>query len=139
MTFDGDFDTITGAGLAPLPMQRPIPIWIGGASDAAYRRIGRLADGWFPMLRPGDDLDRALDVVRITAEAAGRDPSTLGMEGRASWIPDDPDRFARQIERWRAAGATHLRIDTMDTGQQSVDDHVTALRRAASPPASPPG
>ena len=139
VTFDGEFDTITAAGLAPLPVQRPIPIWIGGASDAAYRRIGRLADGWFPMLRPGDDLDRALELVRTTAEAAGRDPSAIGMEGRATWSPDDPERFARQIERWRAAGATHLSIDTMCTGQHDVDDHLTALRRAAELAGVAPG
>ncbi len=131
LSFDGEFDTITGAGLAPLPVQRPIPIWIGGASDAAYRRIGRLADGWFPMVRPGDDLDRALDLIRTAAEAAGRDASTLGMEGRASWSPDDPDRFARQVERWRAVGATHISIDTMYTGQGDVDEHLAALGLAA--------
>ena len=53
VTYSGEFDTITGAGLAPLPVQRPIPIWIGGPSPPAYRRIGRLADGWFPQVPPG--------------------------------------------------------------------------------------
>jgi probable F420-dependent oxidoreductase len=131
LTFTGEFDTITGAGLAPLPVQRPIPIWVGGASDAAYRRIGRLADGWFPMVRPGDDLDRALDVIRTSASDAGRDASALGMEGRAAWSPDDPERVARQIDRWRAVGATHLSIDTMRLGLPTVDDHLAALARTA--------
>jgi probable F420-dependent oxidoreductase len=131
LSFDGQFDTVTGAGLAPLPIQRPIPIWIGGASDPAYRRIGRLADGWFPMVRPGDDLDRALEAIRTAATAAGRDPAAIGMEGRVSWSPDDPDRFARQVQRWRDAGATHLGIDTMYTGQNDVDDHLAALTAAA--------
>jgi probable F420-dependent oxidoreductase len=131
VTFEGAFDRVTGAGLAPLPVQRPIPIWIGGSSEAAYRRMGQLADGWFPQVRPGDDLDRALDVIGSSATAAGRDPSTIGMEGRASWSPDDQDRFGRQVERWRAAGATHLSIDTMYTGQDGVDSHLDALARAA--------
>src|SRR5260221_5410331 len=43
VTYAGTFDTVTGAGIAPLPIQRPISIWIGGISDPAYRRIGRLA------------------------------------------------------------------------------------------------
>lgn len=127
----GDHDTITGAGLAPLPIQRPIPIWVGGSSDAACRRIGRLADGWFPQIRPGEDLERALDIIADAAEAADRDPAAIGMEGRVSWNPTDPDRFARQVERWRDAGATHLTIDTMYTGQHGVDGHLAALTRAA--------
>ena len=42
VTFDGEYEQVTGAGLAPLPVQRPIPIWIGGRRRAAYRRAGRL-------------------------------------------------------------------------------------------------
>jgi probable F420-dependent oxidoreductase len=131
LSFEGEFDTITGAGLAPLPVQRPIPIWMGGASDAAYRRMGRLADGWFPQVRPGDDLDHALDVIRTAASDAGRDPDAIGMEGRAAWSPEDPDRFVRQVQRWRDAGATHLGIDTMRLGLTTVDAHLAALAKAA--------
>jgi probable F420-dependent oxidoreductase len=131
LTFEGTYDRVTGAGLAPLPVQQPIPIWIGGTSDAALRRIGRLADGWFPQVRPGADLDRALIVVGAAAEAAGRDPSAIPMEGRVTWTPDDPDKLVRQVDRWRDAGATHLTINTMGTGQPGVDAHVDALARAA--------
>jgi probable F420-dependent oxidoreductase len=131
VTFEGAYDRITAAGLAPRPRQQPIPLWIGGSSDPAYRRIGRLADGWFPQVRPGDDLDHALDLIRSAAREAGRDPATIGMEGRAAWSPDDPDRFVRQVERWRAAGATHLSIDTMRAGLATVEDHVAALARAS--------
>jgi probable F420-dependent oxidoreductase len=127
----GRFDTITGAGLNPLPLQRPIPIWIGGSSDAAYRRIGRLADGWFPQLRPGDDLDRARAVVADAAREAGRDPERLGLEGRVTWDPADLTRFERQVERWRALGATHLSINTMNAGLDGVDGHLAGLARAA--------
>jgi probable F420-dependent oxidoreductase len=131
VTHDGPYDTITGAGLSPLPIQRPIPIWVGGSSDAAYRRIGRLADGWFPMVRPGDDLQRALDLIAESARAAGRDPAAIGMEGRVTWDPEDGDRFVRQVDRWRDEGATHLTIDTMYTGRQGVDGHLAALTEAA--------
>ena len=131
VTHDGRFDHVTGAGLAPLPVQRPIPIWIGGSSAPAYRRIGQLADGWFPQVRPGDDLDAALDIIGQAAADAGRDPSAIGMEGRASWSPEDPDRFVRQVERWRSAGASHLTIDTMYTGMDGVAEHLAALGLAA--------
>ena len=126
-----DGEVITGAGLLPSPIQRPIPVWVGGSSEPAYRRIGRLADGWFPQVRPGGDLDRALATIGAAADRAGRDPSTIGMEGRVTWEEADPDRFARQVERWRAFGATHLGVNTMGTGQQSVDDHIAALTRIA--------
>ena len=130
VTHRGTFDTITAAGLAPPPVQRPIPVWIGGRTDPAYHRIGRLADGWFPQVIPGPDLDHARAVVTEAATAAGRDPATIGMEGRVAWDPADPDRFARQVGRWRAAGASHLTVNTMGLGLATVDDHLGALRRA---------
>ncbi|MGZ4695431.1 MAG: LLM class F420-dependent oxidoreductase [Acidimicrobiales bacterium] len=131
VTFDGAHDRIDGAGLAPLPVQRPIPVWIGGASDPAYRRIGRLADGWFPQVRPGPDLDAARAAIAEGAEAAGRDPATIGMEGRVSFRPDDPDRIVREVEAWREAGASHLTVDTMYRGLATVDDHLRALATVA--------
>jgi probable F420-dependent oxidoreductase len=131
LSFNGEFDTITGAGLAPMPIQRPIPVWLGGRSDPTYRRIGRIADGWFPQVRPGEDLDHALTLIRESAEAAGRDATKIGMEGRASWSGGDTDKFVRQVDRWREVGATHLDIDTMYSGLATVDDHISAITRAA--------
>ena len=131
VTHDG-FDTVTGAGLAPMPVQRPIPIWVGGSSPAAYRRVGRLADGWFPQVVPGQNLDTALAVIAEAAAAAGRDPSTIGMEGRISWGAGGAAQLAEHAERWRAAGATHLGVSTMDAGLGSVDGHLAALEEAAA-------
>jgi probable F420-dependent oxidoreductase len=124
-------ERVVGAGLAPLPVQRPIPVWMGAASEPAFRRIGRLADGWFPQLRPGDDLDRAREVIAGSARGAGRDPAEIGMEGRVTWDPGDPERFGRQVERWVAAGASHLGVNTMGLGLASVDDHLAALEQVA--------
>ena len=133
VTHEGPDDVVTAAGLAPLPVQRPIPVWIGASSEPAYRRVGRLADGWFPQVRPGPDLERALALIAEGAEEAGRDPSKLGMEARVGWDAADPDRFVRQASRWRAEGATHLGINTMGTvgTAASVDDHIAALTTAA--------
>jgi len=131
VTFEGTFEQVVGAGIAPPPVQRPIPVWVGGASDPAYRRIGRLADGWFPMVHPGERLDRARDIIEASAAAAGRDGAGLGMEGRVTWLPDDPDLFLRHVDRWRDAGATHLGIDTMRLGRASADEHLASLEAAA--------
>ncbi|HVX18227.1 MAG TPA: LLM class F420-dependent oxidoreductase [Acidimicrobiales bacterium] len=131
VTFGGEREKIEGAGLAPLPIQQPIPIWFGGASEPAYRRIGRLADGWFPMLYPGERLDAALATIRGAAEAEGRDASNVPMEGRVRWLGDDEaDEFRKHVDRWREAGATHLSVDTMRCGLDSAEAHVDALGRA---------
>ena len=130
VTFEGDFDRITGAGLAPLPVQHPIPIWIGGQSARAYRRMGRLADGWFPQMGPGPRLDEARALVAEGAAAAGRDATAIGMEGRLAWT-GDPDDLVAHVRRWRDAGATHLAINTMKAGLATVDAHLTALSTAA--------
>ncbi|GAB1822659.1 LLM class F420-dependent oxidoreductase [Herbidospora sp. RD11066] len=131
LTFTGEFDRVTGAGLAPLPVQRPIPIWFGAQSAPAYHRAGRLADGWFPQMSPGPHLTEAKAAVDEAAVAAGRDPSTLGMEGRLSW-QGDPDAVAALAEQWRDHGATHISINTMKAGLRTVDDHLTALESAAA-------
>ena len=130
VTIRGRFDRVTGAGLAPLPVQRPIPVWFGAQSERAYRRVGRLADGWFPQVPPGPKLDQARSVVEQAAAEAGRDPAGLGMEGRASWR-DDPDKLAEHAATWRDSGATHLSVNTMGAGLRTVDDHLRVLETAA--------
>jgi probable F420-dependent oxidoreductase len=130
VTFDGAYEQVTGAGLAPLPVQRPIPVWIGAASVPGYRRAGRLADGWFPMMEPGPGLDYARGIVEQAAAEAGRDPATIGMEGRVTWSGDD-DALARDVAAWADAGASHLSINTMGAGLTSVDEHLAVLTRVA--------
>lgn len=131
VTYTGKDHTLTGAGLAPLPTQRPIPVWFGAASDRAYERAGRLGDGWFPMMDPGPGLDYAREQVTRAALSAGRDPESLGMEGRVSWT-GDPDKVAAQIADWKAAGASHLSVNTMKAGLANVDEHLAALERVAA-------
>ncbi len=129
VTFTGEHETVIGAGLAPLPVQRPIPVWFGAQSRPAYVRTGQLADGWFPQVPPGPRLDEARQVIAAAAEAAGRDPARLGMEGRVAWR--DADQIADHVGRWQAAGATHIGINTMGAGLGSVDGHLEALTQAA--------
>ena len=128
VTFTGRHHTVTGAGLAPPPVQRPIPVWFGVASDRAYERAGRLGDGWFPMMRPGPRLDHAREQVQRAAANAGRDPGSLGMEGRVDWT-GDRDAIAADIAAWKAAGATHLSVNTMKAGLATVDVHLAVLER----------
>jgi probable F420-dependent oxidoreductase len=131
VTYQGRFDRVTGAGLAPLPVQRPIPVWFGAQSQRAYRRAGQLADGWFPQVRPGPELDEARRVVEQAAVEAGRDPARIGMEGRVSWR-GSPETLAEHAATWRDAGASHISVNTMGSGLRTVDDHLGALEAAAA-------
>lgn len=131
VTFDGTYDGIKGAGLYPLPVQQPIPVWLGGSSVPAYRRMGRIADGWFPQVPPGPRLAEALGHLAEGAAEAGRDVSEIGMEGRVNWGDGDVGRIADHAARWRDAGATHLAINTMGAGFTTLDEHLAALTAAA--------
>jgi hypothetical protein len=131
VTHEGAHERVTGAGLAPLPVQRPIPIWIGASSKRAFERVGRLADGWFPMLPPGPKLEEARAIVDQAARDAGRDPSTLGMEGRVSWTSDGVEKVVDHVGRWRDTGATHVGINTMNAGLGTLDAHLEALATTA--------
>src|ERR1700739_1183417 len=82
VTYHGRYHTVTGAGIAPLPIQRPIPVWFGASSPRAFRRAGRLGDGWFPIVGPGPKLEQARREVAQAATEAGRDPAELGMQGQ---------------------------------------------------------
>lgn len=129
VTYEGRWHRITEAGINPLPVQRPIPLWIGGTADAAIQRAGRLGDGWFPQRPPNEAMRDALSRLRTYAREAGRDPDEIGVEARLSLsvVPEsDWVDFART---WRNLGATHLGINTMSVGLQTPDDHIAALRR----------
>ena len=131
VTVAGDYEHVTGAGLAPLPVQRPIPVWVGARADAALRRAGRIADGWFPMDQPGPALARSIEIVHAAAVKAGRDPTVLGMEGRINVGSDSSSSIDQRIAAWRDAGATHLSINTMRAGFSTVDEHIAALSAAS--------
>jgi alkanesulfonate monooxygenase SsuD/methylene tetrahydromethanopterin reductase-like flavin-dependent oxidoreductase (luciferase family) len=98
--------------------------------------MGRLADGWFPQVQPGPKLDAALAVIDESARAAGRDPASIGMEGRINWRGDVADTVDR-LEQWEKAGATHVAVNTMGAGLATVDDHLRALAEVAA--RRPPG
>ena len=126
VTHHGRYETVTGAGIAPMPIQQPIPVWIGAQSPAAYRRVGRLADGWFPQMPPGADLDAAWALIAEAATEAGRDPADIAIDARVSWR-GDAGAFVDQAGQYLAAGATYLSINTMGGGLADVDGHLEAL------------
>ena len=129
ISFDGRYHQVTHAGINPLPVQRPIPIWFGGGADRVMRRIGRLADGWFPQFQPDSQGQEQLAKMREYARAAGRDPGDIGIEGRVSVASGSPDDWAKSAAAWDELGASHLSVNTMRAGLSGPDQHIDAIRR----------
>ena len=130
--FDGRWEQIPAAGITPLPVQRPIPIWIGGYAEATLRRVGRLGDGWFPWRPPDAAMREAVARLRGYAVDAGRDPDRIGLEPQLNVGRDDPAAWRAFVAGWRDLGATHLCLTTMGNGFTRPADHLAALERAAA-------
>ncbi|MEO7912123.1 MAG: LLM class F420-dependent oxidoreductase [Roseiflexaceae bacterium] len=129
VSFHGRWHTIEEAGIKPMPIQRPIPIWVGATADAGIERAGRISDGWFPQRAPDDQARAMLDRLRQAAVAAGRAPEAVGVEARLSIGQVPEAEWAAYAEGWRGLGATHLCVSTMGAGLRSPQDHIDALRR----------
>jgi probable F420-dependent oxidoreductase len=129
VTFKGRWHTVTDAGINPLPVQRPIPIWFGGTDDRALRRLARLGDGWFPLMNPDDKCRDAIEKVRSYARDAGRDPKKIGIEGRISHGSGSEEAWRKELQAWQSLGATHASFNTMKANLRSPAAHIDALRR----------
>jgi len=130
VTFQGQWHRVPDAGINPLPVQRPIPIWMGGESEVVVRRAAGLADGWMPHFRPGPDAQAIVDRLHGLIKEAGRDPGTFGIEGRMTLAQVPPEQRTKEIAEWRAMrGITHLCIYTVGLGLTTPDEHVRTLER----------
>jgi probable F420-dependent oxidoreductase len=111
VSFHGDFDRIERGSVLPHP-RRPIPIWIGGHSDAAYRRAAELGQG-FIFSAAADVEEAGTHLSRLTEVLAGANRNTAGF-GKdilirfGKTVPETVDR----LERWRDLGGTHATVMT---------------------------
>lgn len=129
VTFEGRWHKITDAGLNPLPIQRPIPVWLGGGAAPVLRRVGRLGDGWFPLMAPNERCLEAIEKIRAYAREAGRNPESIGIEGRISIGQRSAEEWHQEIAAWKTLGATHLTVNTMKSGFATPAAHIEAIRR----------
>ncbi len=130
VSVEGKYHTVPDAGLNPLPVQRPIPIWLGGYDDRVLDRIARLGDGWM-CNRPLDATLPFLDKLRGLIEQAGRKPSDVGLEARIVYGEGQPEVWRQRLEEWKAAGATYLSFDTMRFGFDTPARHIEAIQKIA--------
>ena len=134
VTYEGRWHTIHEASINPLPVQRPIPIWIGGRHDRVLRRTARLADGWLTQSHQLDDAPEAIDRLRTYAQEAGRDPNSIAIEARVGSRRNTPahesgaDIWRTEALAWRDMGATHLSFNAMRCGLQGPTQHIQAIR-----------
>jgi probable F420-dependent oxidoreductase len=119
---------IENAGLNPMPVKRPIPIWFGGSAEAALKRAARLGDGWMPGGRKPEDAKPLVDQLEKYLTDAGRDRKSFGIDPWISIAGLPKAEWQKRIESWRALGATHVAIDTMRAGFKSPQEHIEAIR-----------
>jgi probable F420-dependent oxidoreductase len=131
VNFSGRWHTLPDAGLNPLPIQRPIPLWFGGTADAALRRLARLADGWLLNHRTVADARPALERLDRYLAEAGRTRAGFGLEPRLAYGDGDPEAWAASLDDWKAAGATHLSFNTMRSGFNTPEAHLEAIKTFA--------
>jgi probable F420-dependent oxidoreductase len=135
--FEGQWHRIPRAGINPLPVQRPITIWIGGSAEPAIRRAARLADGFFPQRPLEGGWPSTMERFRAWVQEAGRNPDEIGIEWRTDVSSGTPDDWRAEVEERRALGATHVSIQTMRGGLDGPDAHIGRIREAAEALLSP--
>ncbi len=128
--FDGRWDTVSGVGLDPLPIQRPIPLWIGAQSvpiPRIRRRVGRLADGWFVLCTPEEFPAIQADILRA-AETAGRSPQDIGTEAGVAVVGPREAEWRDRVSGWRWTGLSHICLRTLGGGLDA-QGHLDTMQR----------
>lgn len=131
VSFKGEWDEIEDAGINPLPLQQPLPIWFGGHADAVLRRVARLGDGWLPNYRKAEDARLSVEKISSYLEETGRDPDSVGLEPRLWYGDGDPEVWQRTMKEWIDLGATHLTFNTMRCGFETPSEHIEAIESFA--------
>lgn len=131
VTFQGQWHDIPDAGIKPLPVQQPIPIWFGGHADPVLRRAARLGDGWLPNYRTPQQAAPALEKLEQYLQENNRSREEFGLEARLSIADGGPDLWAERAAGWQQAGVDYLSINTMGAGLDSPDEHLQTLQTFA--------
>jgi probable F420-dependent oxidoreductase len=133
LSFDGSFDKITAAGINPLPLQRPIPIYLGGLSPVAVGRAARIADGFVYGGPIGGSWTETIDFLHAELRAAGREPEGFGVEARIDVSSGtDPDAWAVEARELGQLGVDHIALDSAGIGlePQPLGFHLSRLGEA---------
>jgi probable F420-dependent oxidoreductase len=128
VTFNGRFHALKEVNIVPPPVQRPIPIWFGGISEAVVMRAARLGDGWMPIMSPDEKAEQKIALLREEMKKHGRDTAKFGIEGWLRMNDADPQRWAAAADGWRKLGADMVMLYPMYR-MPEFDDQIETLRR----------
>ena len=128
VTFEGRFHRLMDVSIVPMPVQRPIPIWFGGSSDAVVARAARLGDGWMPIMAPDAQAEQKLRALREQLKSFGRDSAKFGIEAWLRMHGPDLQAWTAAADGWRRLGADMVMLYPMYR-ITNVDDHIESLRR----------
>lgn len=140
--FEGRHYQVKAMAMEPKPPQGArLPIWIGGMSERAWRRVGELGDGWAAsQISDAASARRAIDAIHRAAEAAGRDPGAIGLQSMVASPPKDAagkqfyaqhDQVVRRIVELKAMGFGWAAVNAtavFQAGARSVDAMIDQLR-----------
>ena len=143
VSFDGAHYPTVAMAMEPKPPQgNRLPIWIGGNSERAYRRVGELGDGWLASrVADAEDARRAIASIHRHAEKAGRDPGAIGLQSMVASPPRDAaakgfyadhDAVVARVGALRAMGFQWVALNAtaiFQAGARSVDAIAEALAR----------
>jgi probable F420-dependent oxidoreductase len=108
--FHGEFVDFGKVTCSPRPVHGKIPIIIGGDTDAAMARVVRLGDGWYPGQSDPAALAPLVTKMRDSAEAAGRDPSSISLHVNYGIPAGTADQVADHVGRLTELGVTRLMV-----------------------------
>ena len=128
VSFEGRFHSLKQVNILPAPVQRPIPVWFGGSSDAVIKRAAKLGDGWMPIIPPDQEAEGKLALFQEQLAAQGRTRDDVGLEGWLRMHEADPQRWAEAADGWRQLGADMVMLYPMYR-IESFDEQIETLRR----------
>ena len=128
VTYQGKFHDLRAVNITPPPIQRPIPVWFGGSSDAVIKRAARWGDGWMPIMNPGVTAEKKLALLRSELKYHGRDEAEFGLEGWLRVDTPEPEAWASTVAHWSKLGATRVLLYPMYR-MTSLDEQIGTLRR----------
>ena len=115
--YHGRYHDMDGATLGITHPQRPLPVWIGGGSETALARAGRIGDGWLATART-NDVQATVGKIRDAAKQAGRDPKSVGIQGRIFLKDKSADQWKAEVDLWRGVDAGY--VDVRDDGLEPL-------------------
>jgi probable F420-dependent oxidoreductase len=127
VSFKGRFHDLTDVSIVPPPLQRPIPIWFGGSSDAVVKRAARIGDGWMPIMSP-EDAEPKIAMLREHLKSFGRASAKFGLEGWLRMNEANPDLWVKAAQGWKRLGAEMVMLYPMYR-MPELDRQIETLRR----------